>query len=116
MLMVLAFLVLFFSLLSLAYSRLGALIRAEAARTRQLQTDEGSVTAVARGVALLESGYPPTNPYICGVAIDTSAGTRTFTVTIASPANGSWTVSAVPAAEGDNPQAMPLVFTSTTPP
>ena len=116
MLLVLAFLVLFFSAMSLAYSQLASLIRAETARARELQRDQGSVPALARALALLETGYPPSNFYVCGVTIDTAAGPRPFTITFSSQGSGNWSVHSAPTADNENPQPMPLLFTSQSPP
>jgi hypothetical protein len=116
MLLVLAFLVMFFSVLSLAYSQLGSLIRAETARAQAVTRDAGCVPALARGLELLETGYPPTNPYVCGVSIDTPSGTRAFTVTFATQGAANWTVQAAPTPDNESPAPMPILFTATTPP
>jgi hypothetical protein len=116
MLLVLAFAVLFFSILAMACSQLSSSILAETSRIRQTERDEGSVRAVARALALLETGYPPTNPYSCGVSIDTSTGSRPFTVTFVLNEPQNWSVTAAPAESGENPPAMPLVFTDQAPP
>jgi hypothetical protein len=116
MLLVLAFAVFFFSLLAMACSQLSSSILAETARIQQTQRDEGSVRAVGRALALLETGYPPTNPYSCGVSIDTSAGSRPFTVTFVLNEPQNWSVTAAPAEAGENPPAMPLMFTDLVPP
>jgi hypothetical protein len=116
MLLVLAFAMLFFSLLAMACSQLSSSILAETARIQQTQRDEGSVRAVGRALALLETGYPPTNPYSCGVSIDTSTGTRPFTVTFVLNEPQNWSVTAAPAESDENPPAMPLMFTEQSPP
>jgi hypothetical protein len=116
MLLVLAFLVMFLSVLSLAYSQIASLIRAETARAQEAQRDQGSIPALARAMALLETGYPPTNPYVCGTVIDSLTGSREFTVTFTSQGAGNWSVDIAPTAADDNPLPMPLLFTSQTPP
>jgi len=116
MLLVLAFLVMFFSALSLAYSQLAALIRAETARAKELQRDQGCVPALARALALLETGYPTASPYVCGVTIDTAAGPKPFTVTFTSQGGGNWSVRSAPTAANEYPVPMPILFTSPTPP
>jgi hypothetical protein len=116
MLLVLAFLVVFFSLLAMTYSQLASSLRVESVRAKQLQREEGSLHALARGLALLETGYPSTDPYACGVTIDTSTGSHSFTVTFASEGGGTWSLHAAPTVVGENPQAMPLEFTSELPP
>jgi hypothetical protein len=116
MLLVLAFVTLFFSLLAVAYGQLVSSIRADTVRAQQLQRDEGSVHALARGLALLETGYPPSTPYACAVTIDTSTGSYSYTVTFTLDAPQSWSVTSAPTADGETPDAMPLVFTSQSPP
>lgn len=116
MLLVLAFLVIFFALLSLAGSQLAALVRAETVRSNESQRDLGSVPALARALTLLETGYPPSNPYVCGATIDTPTGPSQYTVTFSSAATGNWTVHVAPTAEYESPAPMPLVFTAQTPP
>ncbi len=67
-------------------------------------------------MALLETGYPPTNPYVCGVTIDTSTGPSAFTVTFVSQGGGNWSVNSAPTAADESPLPMPLVFAATSPP
>ena len=110
MMLVLVFLVLFLALWSLAYQQMAAALRADTARALQIRRDEGSIPALARGLALLETGYPPSNPYICGVIINTSAGPRSFTVTFASAGDSIWSVQSTPTAVNDNPPTMPSTF------
>lgn len=110
MLLVLLFLVLMFSLMALAYGQLGAALRLETARAQQTQRDEGSLQAAAKGLALLETGLPPTDPYVCGVAITTSTGSSSFTVTFTSEGGNNWSVHSAPTAASDSPQPMPASF------
>jgi hypothetical protein len=116
MLLIIAFAAFFFSLVALATSQLSSSILSETARAQQLERDEGSIHALARALALLETGYPSTTPYICGVAIDTSTGSNTYKVTFALEAPQSWSVTAKPIESGENPETMPLIFTSPSPP
>ena len=110
MLLVTGFLVLFLSLLSLAYSQLAAAIRIQTACALQSQRDQGSLPALARGLALLETGSPPSNPYVCAVTINTPTGPCSFTVTFASTGPNNWSVSSAPTAATDNPVPMPNTF------
>jgi hypothetical protein len=110
MLMVLLFLVLMFSLMALAYGQLGSALRAEGARALQVQRDEGSVPALAKALALLETGFPPANPYICGTSVSTSTGTSSFTLTFTALGNNTWSVQSTPTAPGDSPLPMPNSF------
>lgn len=110
MLLVLIFLALVLSLYSLSYRHTAAALRVEATRTLQLQRDEGSVHALAMGLALLETGLPPSNPYICAVTIDTSTGERSFTVTFALETANTWSVGARPTEPFEDPEPMPDSF------
>jgi hypothetical protein len=110
MLLVLVFLILMFTLLALAYGQLASAVRTEAVRAQRTQRDQGSLCAVARGLALLETGLPPTDPYICGVTITTSTGNWPFTVTFASEGTNAWSVHSTPTGPNDNPQPMPATF------
>lgn len=110
MMLVLVFILLFLSLLGVAYRQATAALRIETAYAQQVQRDEGSVHAVARGVMLLETGLPPSSPYVCGVTIATSTGPRSFTVTFTSQGGTNWSVSAAPTQSGETPPAMPSTF------
>jgi len=116
MLLVLAFIVFFFSLLAIGSSHLSTLLRAQTVQKERTRCDEGSTTAVARGLALLETGYPSTSPYVCGVTLTTSDGDLSFTVTFTYLGSNKWTVNARPTAVGEYPTTMPAQFTSQTPP
>jgi hypothetical protein len=108
--LVLVFLVLFLSLAGLAYQQTGAVVRAEAVHAQQIQRDEGSIHALARGLALLETGFPPSNPYSCIVRITTSTGTFNYTVSFSSSGNNTWTVSSAPTTPADLSPPMPSTF------
>ena len=110
MLLVVGFLILFLALLGVAYSELAAAVRAQTVCALQIQRDEGSIHALAKGLALLETGLPPSNPYACGVTINTSTGPSSFTVIFTSTGTSSWSVNCVPTAPNDNPPPMPSTF------
>ncbi len=110
MMLVLVFIVLFLSIYSVAYRHATTALRIETAGTLQRERDRGSIVALARGLALLETGLPPLNPYVCGVTIDTPTGARSFTVTYTSAGVGSWSVRSPPTAFGTAPQPMPSSF------
>jgi len=116
MLLVLAFIVFFFSLLAIGSSQLSSFLRSQTVQKERTRCDEGSTTAVARGLALLETGYPATSPYVCGVTLTTSDGDLQFTVTFTYLGSNKWTVNARPTAVGEYPATMPAQFTSQTPP
>lgn len=110
MLMVLMFLVITVSLMTLAYRQLGVVLRAESIRLKQQQRDEGTLQAAAAALALLETGTPPSDPYVCGTTIVTAIGSKAFTITFASQGTGVWQVQSAPTAAGESPIAMPSTF------
>ena len=116
MVLVLVFIALILSLYGVSYRYVAAALRIETARTLQQQRDEGSVRALAKGLALLETGLPPSDPYICAVTLYTSAGLRSFTVTFTSEAEEIWSVSAAPTLPSEDPQRMPDSFAEPDPP
>ena len=115
MMLVLVFIVLFLSLWSVAYRHTAAALRIESGRSLAVQRDEGSLHALARGLALLETGYPPTDPYACGVTIETSSGPRSLTVTFESAEAENWSVSSRPTRPNENSPPMPDSFAPTAP-
>jgi hypothetical protein len=110
MAMVVVFVTLFLTLWSLSFRQLSALLRLEAARTRHLQRDAGSLRAVARGLAALETGYPPAAVYVCSVSLDSGRYALTFRRTDPDV----WTVDAS-ASNDDLPPLDPGVFSSSPP-
>ncbi len=108
--LVLIFIALMLCMYSVAYRHVAAALRIETARTLLKQRDEGSVHALAGGVTLLETGMPPSDPYVCAVIIGTSPNERSFTVTFVSEGGNAWSVSAAPTQWPDEPQAMPATF------
>ena len=74
MLLVFVFLVLFLLFLGLAYTRLSSALRIETARAQQAQRDQGPIPAVGLGLALLQTGLPPSDPYVCAVTITGAGG------------------------------------------
>jgi hypothetical protein len=112
LLLVLAFVLLFAAVLAVAYSQIESTLRIDTVRTQQSRRDEGSVNAIARGLALLETGTPPSDPYSCEVTITTSTGARDYLVTFTSSGTNSWTVQAAPLAAGQSADAMPSTFFS----
>jgi hypothetical protein len=106
LMLAMVFNVLMLALLSLAYRQLGTTLRLETARSHQVQRDEGRLRAAARALALLETGVPPTDPYVRLVQVDTSQGPGQFLVTIASEGTGLYSVQA--AAAGPNDPTTPI--------
>lgn len=107
---VVVFVVLLLLLYSVAYRYTTSALRIETARTLQKERDEGTLQALARGLALLETGLPPSDPYVCGVTINTPTGPRSFTVTFASEGGDNWSVHSAPTLLGEDPDPMPSSF------
>jgi len=110
MVLVLVFIALMLTFYGVAYRHVAAAVRIETARTLQQQLAEGSVHAIARGLALLQTGLPPQDPYTCATTIDTSTGERSFTVSFSSESDGTWTVHARPTLPPDSSEPMPETF------
>ena len=110
MLLVVVFMVLFFALWSVAYHQMAADLRFEAVQAQRVLRDEGSTQALAQALALLETGLPPSQPYACGVTVNTSTGPRSFAVTFSLEGPNQWSVQAAPLQLGENPPPMPVTF------
>jgi hypothetical protein len=107
---VLLFIAILLSLSSMLYRQLGAALRIESVRSAQVARDEGSLRALARGLALLQTGTPPSSPYKCGLMIETSAGPRDYTVTFSADDDTNWSINAVPTQQNDIVDPMPNTF------
>jgi hypothetical protein len=112
MLLVLVFIATTFLLFAMAHRQMDAALRLETARVHRDDRDQGSVQAVARGLTLLETGLPPTSPYVCCVAIGTPPDDRLYTVTFTLTGEDTWSVHAAPTQWPDNPPSMPAMFTN----
>ena len=114
MMLVVLFLTLFSAILGVACCELAAAIRTVSLQAIQSDRDEGSLQAAALAVGLLETGLPPTSPYVCVATIDTPAGPRPVRVTWTLQTGTTWSVSAVPATPDEVLATMPA--TLATPP
>jgi hypothetical protein len=110
MVLVMVFIALLLTFYSVAYRHVAAAVRAEKVRTKQQQRDQGCIQAVARGLTLLETGLPPSNPYICATTVGTPPDDCLFTVRFESTVTDVWTVRAYPTEWPDNPPSMPSTF------
>ena len=115
MIMVLLFLVIFLVFLGVVYRRVGGLLRTETIHAIQVQRDQGSIEAMGRATTLLQSGLPPTDPYVCGVTLATPIGPEAYTVTYAKQKNGTWSVHVAPTTLTEYPSPMPDSFLPHTP-
>lgn len=106
----LVFITLLFSMFALAHRQTNSAIRLETGRARQSDRDQGSVHALAKALGLLETGPPPSDPYLCAVIIETPDGPRSFSVTFTSEGINDWSVHSAPTPEGQTPDPMPESF------
>jgi hypothetical protein len=117
MILVLLFLVLFLAILGVAFCEVAAAIRIVSLQAIESDRDEGSLQAAALAVALLETGLPPTSPYVCVATIDTPAGPRALRVTWTLQTGTTWSICATPAAPDEVLTPMPgTLATPSTPP
>ena len=114
MVLVMVFIALLLTFYSVAYRHVAAAVRAEKVRTKQAERDQGCIQAVGRGLTLLETGLPPSNPYVCETTIGAPPDARSFTVSFASEMEGVWSVHAAPTEWPDAPEPMPSTFSEAS--
>lgn len=107
---VLIFVVLLLSLSSVVYRQIGADMRIESARSAQIVRDQGSLTMMARAMALLTTGTPPSQHYECVLTIETSTGPRGYTASFSTSDGTNWSISTRPTLASENPDPMPATF------
>ena len=120
MVLVLVFIATLLCLYSVAYRHVAAALRIEKARVLQRDRDEGRIHALARGLRLLETGLPPSDPdpYTRYVTIETSTERSTWIVTFTreSAEENIWLVAAKPTGPfEDLPLEMPPTFAVSGP-
>lgn len=115
LMLVLTFIVLFLAMLGIAWRNASSALRIAAIRSTQEQRDHGSLQAVAKAVRLLETGLPPTTPYVCGVTIDAPLGPQAYTVTFTAETETNWSIYAIPTPSGETPIPMPNSFGPAAP-
>jgi hypothetical protein len=69
--------------------------------------------ALARTLALLETGFPATSNLIGSMTVDTIAGSRRYTVIIQYDKHQGYAVSVSPTPVGQQVPALPTILTST---
>ena len=94
------FVLLFTAMLGVLVRCAATTLRIESDRAARSRYDQGTVPAMARALALLETGLPPQDPYVCCVTIDTPGGPRSFAVTFTGDDGGAWRVHSEPAVTG----------------
>lgn len=110
MLLVMIFISLLLSVASVCFRDIASTLRTEQAMLQLEWRDEGALRAVAEATALLESGLPPASPFVGGIAIETSGGIRSFTVTLTEVSGGNWQIEAHPTLPAESPPTMPVSF------
>jgi len=98
------------SFYSLAHRQVAAALRAETLSVSLEHRDEGGLHALAQAITLLETGDPPSTPYVCKTTITTTSGPREYAVTYTNVTGTEWTVDIVPMPVSPDPPAMPDVF------
>jgi hypothetical protein len=97
---VILFVTLYLGLWSVAARQVSILLRIEQARANRIALDATAVPALealAQGLAALEVGYPPANPYVVGTS---GSG---FTLVYTRLEGGNWSVQALPSADAPDP-------------
>ena len=84
MIIVVIFIVLFSALLGVVFRELAGALRIETLHTLEVQRDTGSIVALAQALTLLQTGVPPTSPYVCYTTIGASPNSQNFIVTFSS--------------------------------
>jgi hypothetical protein len=110
LMMVLVFLVLFLAVLGVCYRHIAAMLRIESVNQIRIVHDQGCVEVLARAMALLESGLPPSNPFVCGATQTTSIGPKTMKIAFSLREDGLWQVRVSPAQSDERLPPMPDTF------
>jgi hypothetical protein len=101
------------AMLGVLFRIAAATVRIESQRAVRSRCDEGSNRAMARALALLETGLPPQDPYVCAATINTPGGPRCFTVTFTGEEDGeTWRIRSEPTLGALSPPPMPDSFAS----
>jgi len=107
---VMIFLVLMLTLMGVARRHLASVLRVEQSRVQAEHRDEGLMHALAQAMQLLETGRPPSSPYVCSTIVTTSLGAESFRVIFNRSSPDHWTVRVTPTPTGQNPPPMPTTF------
>lgn len=91
---------------SMANRQTGHLLKTSNALSRRSQRDLGSLSALAVGVQLLETGVPPHSPFVGS----TTSGGHDYIITFTRTAEGVWIVESAPASPSDQAATLPGTF------
>lgn len=89
---VMIFLGVMLAFIGISQRRISSALRLERARLQAEFRDESAMQALADGIRLLETGFPPTNPYVCRATVSTSRGPQSFDLTFTAIGPDQWTV------------------------
>jgi hypothetical protein len=95
---------------SISQRRIGAILRVERAVLEKAEYTEGPVEAMAAALSLLETGFPPSNPYECAATVKNAGGDRTYAVSFKSRRSERWTISVTPVDDPGGLPPMPTTF------
>jgi hypothetical protein len=112
--LVLVFLALLLTLWGISYRQIASALRIQSVRSQYALRDQGNLQALAQGLTLLQSGVPPTDPYVCATTIQMPAGTQSFTLTFSSNEPDVWTVNSTATQPGETIEPMPDTFEPQT--
>jgi len=112
--LVLVFLALLLTLWGVSYRQVASALRIQSVRSQYTLRDQGNLQALAQGLTLLQSGVPPTDPYVCATTIQMPSGTQSFTLTFSSAEPDIWTVNSTATQPGETVDPIPGTFAPPT--
>jgi len=112
--LVLVFLALLLTLWGLSYRQVASALRIQTLRSQFTFRDQGNLQALAQGLTLLQSGIPPTDPYVCATTIQMPSGSASYTLTFSSNEPNVWTVQSTATQPGESVEPMPGTFEPPT--
>jgi hypothetical protein len=118
MVAVVVFVLVFLGLWTIAARQISSMLRVEQARAKRIARDAAALPsrqALAQALAALESGYPPTNPYVCLVTVGPTEFAVTFTINPATEDPTDWLVTASTTTDPGLPALDPSQFEPSPP-
>lgn len=90
---------------SIANRQTGQLLQLQTALNQRDRRDQGSLTALATGIGLLETGTPLSSPYS-----GTTGSSQSYLVTFTDLGSNQWKVDVKPASTGETASPLPSTF------
>lgn len=118
MVAVVAFVLVFLGLWTVAARQISSMLRIEQARAKRIARDAAALPArkaLAQALAALESGYPPANPYTCLVTVDSTEFAVTYTINPDTEDPTDWLVTASTTVDPGLPALDPGEFKASPP-